>query len=389
MSTLEHLFRYAKVSGAGDERLVESQENFTTEALAEAIRRNPQPILLALGRAGIIDEDEVHHARVTAVTQWPMPASAAAPSYGFIDLVLHLTIARPDGRGHSETRREIWFENKVNAGLSGNQLAHYRDYIEAHPDSRRDLVLLAPEPMDSEAKPHQLRWQAIADAVRDTHKPGEHWLDLREYLQEIKMTEEWTLPVSAREAISLEDAYHLFRKALAVLRQVNEALDAPEHRELGFPPEFRWPNHWVERTCRNQFAAHGRVTLFFGNGRRVWVTYGYEPIDGETNMTVWLEADPKYADVRGVVRDWAKRHDSLADWGRPVEGWPVLKTTKRAILVDNSEDAVAWFVGAIDQLMGAGLYREIYPEKPAPAPDDEDELEASGAPLSADGPESD
>lgn len=42
MSTLEHLFRYAKVSGAGDERLVESQENFTSEALAEAIRRNPR-----------------------------------------------------------------------------------------------------------------------------------------------------------------------------------------------------------------------------------------------------------------------------------------------------------------------------------------------------------
>jgi predicted nuclease of predicted toxin-antitoxin system len=35
MSTLERLFRYAKVSAAGDERLVESQENFTTEALAE------------------------------------------------------------------------------------------------------------------------------------------------------------------------------------------------------------------------------------------------------------------------------------------------------------------------------------------------------------------
>jgi len=158
----------------------------------------------------------------------------------------------------------------------------------------------------------------------------------------------------SREAISLEDAYHVFRKALAVLRLVNEALDAPAHREFGFPPEFRWPNHWVERTCRNQFAAHGRVTLFFGNGRRVWVIYGYEPIDGETNMTVWLEADPKHADVRGVVRDWAKRHDSLADWGRPVEGWPVLKTTKRAILVDSSQDAVAWFVERIDQLMGAG-----------------------------------
>jgi len=97
MSTLEHLSRYAKVSGAGDERLIESQENFTTEALAEAIRRNPRPILLALGRAGIIEEDEVRHARVAAVTQWPMPASAAAPSYGFIDLVLHLTKSRHDG----------------------------------------------------------------------------------------------------------------------------------------------------------------------------------------------------------------------------------------------------------------------------------------------------
>jgi hypothetical protein len=380
MSTLERLFRYAKVSRAGDERLVESQENFTTEALADAIRRNPKPILLALGRAGIIEEYEVHHARVTAVTQWPMPASAELPSSGFIDLVLHLTIARPDGLAHSETRREIWFEIKVNAGLSGNQLPHYRDFIEAHLDSRRDLVLLAPEPIDTEVRLDQLRWQAIADAVIDTLNPGEHWLDLREYLQEIKMTEEWTLPVSAREAISLEDAYHVFRKALAVLRLVNEALDAPAHREFGFPPEFRWPNHWVERTCRNQFAAHGRVTLFFGNGRRVWVIYGYEPIDGETNMTVWLEADPKHADVRGVVRDWAKRHDSLADWGRPVEGWPVLKTTKRAILVDSSQDAVAWFVERIDQLMGAGLYREIFPEKPAPLPADEDDPEASGAP---------
>jgi hypothetical protein len=51
-STLERLFVFAKATGA------EQRENFTTEALAGAIRSDPEPFFAALCAWGIAPEAE-------------------------------------------------------------------------------------------------------------------------------------------------------------------------------------------------------------------------------------------------------------------------------------------------------------------------------------------
>jgi len=50
-SSLGRLFAYAKVS------TVDVRENYTTQCLAEAIRRDPRPMVLALAHAGVLDID--------------------------------------------------------------------------------------------------------------------------------------------------------------------------------------------------------------------------------------------------------------------------------------------------------------------------------------------
>ena len=71
MSSLGRLFDYAKIT------TVDVRENYTTQALAEAIGRDSRPIVLALARAGVLDIDTALEWRAEATTQWAFPDTVA------------------------------------------------------------------------------------------------------------------------------------------------------------------------------------------------------------------------------------------------------------------------------------------------------------------------
>jgi hypothetical protein len=362
MSSLGHLFDYAKVT------TLDIRENYTTQAFAEAIRRDNRPVVLALAHAGVLGIDAASPWRVEVTTQWAFPGtvevgaeepdekvSASPGPYRYIDLVLALS---------SEQRTcEVWIEVKVDSPINGHQLEQYRGYIDARQGERqRELVLLSPEHLNTEVPLTQIRWQDIADAIRRSGTRRDWWLDFCEYLEEIGMTEHWTLPVSAREAVALEDAYHLFRKAYTVLLEVNRQLrDAVKTTASHFPDRAPWPDDWVLRTCQKEFAEQGRVMLSMTVGRPVSVYYGYVPIDGEVAMVVWISANPKKTTDRQTVRSWAA--ERLPGWQRPGDGWQIVQTSTRAISDEFSsrDAAVKWFLARLVEIVDAGLYDEVYP----------------------------
>jgi len=258
---------------------------------------------------------------------------------------------------------EVWVEIKTGAGIHGDQLERYRAYIDAHSDElARALVLLAPEKLRTAVELVSLRWQDVADAIERSATQVDWWRDFAAYLEEIGMTEHWTLPVTAREAVALEDAHHLFRKAFAVIDDVNGRIRDGAQTPAGtaFPDWFAWPQSWVLRTCQSQFADRGRVMLSETGERPVSIFYGYVPMGGEVVMAVWIEANPRNTTARQSVRSWATAR--LPDWERPGDEWQIVQQTTRAILVESRDEAVGWFLDRLGEIVDAGLYSEVYPE---------------------------
>src|SRR5262245_11842129 len=115
MSSIGRLFDYAKIAA------VDVRENYTTQALAEAIRCDVRPVVLALSHAGVLGIDASLDWRVEVTTQWSFPdtvSKAADPtegnedgalaavetssSYRYIDLVLLLATG--------QQKCEVWIE---------------------------------------------------------------------------------------------------------------------------------------------------------------------------------------------------------------------------------------------------------------------------------------
>jgi hypothetical protein len=239
VSTLKRLYDYAKVATS------EPLENFTTEALAGAIRADPAPILDALGRRGIIAPDLVRD--VAAFTQVYV---SVADRYGYLDLMLQLEL--PPGP------HEVWFENKTGSPEGVGQLAFYRAVIDANAADgvERHLVALAPYAISRDQHHVFVSWQEVATAAR-MHATSPFWHDLVEFLEEIGMTEESTLPVTAREAAAVTDAHRLFTKTKAVLTRVNAW--AREHI-TDWPGDAWWKDGQIRGGMLRQFAEKGRFT---------------------------------------------------------------------------------------------------------------------------------
>src|SRR3990172_8056806 len=101
-STLGRLFDFAKAPNSS------AIENFTTEALAGAIRADPRPFLLALRRHDLV--------RAAPLTDLDVLTQVVMPGTGILDLVV--VSASPE-------LPELWIEVKVDAAESGRQLDAY------------------------------------------------------------------------------------------------------------------------------------------------------------------------------------------------------------------------------------------------------------------------
>lgn len=332
-SNLARLFTYARAEGN------RPRENFTTEALAAAIRHDPAPILATLADRGVLDPTAVR-----SIDPFTQVTFAGA---GIVDLLLVVSAHGGD--------QQVWIEVKVDAGLSGHQLDHYRQYIDTATDGvRRDLVLLSPSAIHTRVPHVAVRWREVAAAAVRLAPDLPSWTDLVSYLREIGMTDR-AYPITLRESAALDDAVGLYRKAVDAIATTNRQL-----REEGFP---RWvradrgSTAWANQRVGQQLRQRGRLMAFGSNQYKGWILYGFHSRDGETFASVWLEVDPKRTGERQSVREQADAGGLDTSWLRPLDGarWQVLVKEARAIAFESEEATADWFVACHRELRDAGV----------------------------------
>ena len=331
MSTLKRLFEYTETAQSGP------LENFTTEALAGAIASDWAPILDVLGQHGIVTPDLVTD--VEPFTQYHVTDGTRS---GYVDLVLQV---------QTETGpHEVWCENKVWAPESGSQLAFYASVIAnaTHNGIVRHLVVIAPHRISDAVDHVFIPWQRIAAAAR-RHQGSLWWAELAQFLEEIRMTEDTTLPVTAGEAASLDDAHHLFVKVRAIMVAANV-------QAVEVVPEWRdhwWPESHITRALMRSFVEKGRYTLTSGWGHQAFLVWGAVPHPDGVWFVVWVESEPKRTAARSeLLRSVEGR---LAGWSRPHGRWAILAAERRAVTFETEDEAVEWFMDRLRDLRDAGV----------------------------------
>jgi hypothetical protein len=273
-STLSRLFLYAKATRA------EACENFTTEAIAGAIRVSPDLFLAVLADAGLVAST----ARlVSAFTQVPLVRSGTVR---YLDLVIEVQEAT--------VRRQLWLEVKVGAGESGDQLAAYREHIARWPTSPPPtLGVLGPRPLGGLP---WISWQSLWRALA-SRESDPVWADIRAYLEEIKMADTYDEPITASELSSLRAAHGLTGKVARILTRFG--VDA---RIIW--PDSRWPasEAKVLDSVGRHFVRHGSLAIGATTRFRVGCSAGvYQEPTGETYVGLWLWAKPSWLPERTAV----------------------------------------------------------------------------------------
>ena len=180
VSTLERLFTYAKASE------VSARENFTTEALAGAIRIEPEPFVDFLRTGLLLPPGPIRDIDIST--------QVAVPGTGYLDVVLSCVSERG--------REELWGELKVDAGESGTQLDAYLRHIEGLPAARRPrLFTLGRSPVRDDPAIPFLSWHALRRSLL-AQPAGPAWLDFAQYLSEISVSDDFDQAISAHEAAS-------------------------------------------------------------------------------------------------------------------------------------------------------------------------------------------
>lgn len=333
-STFGRLFTYARESKA------DALENFTTEALAAAIREDPGPIVQVL-RHMLLLPSEGDPIEVVPATQVGVPAA------GILDLVLDIR--------YPASAVELWIEVKVVAGESGRQLDNYRKHLASFPaDGRPTLVTLARVPIRDPLVVPWISWQSIWLAARRASTTSTHWHDLRLFLEEIRMADQFDDPVSAREAASLADASGLFGKTRRLLAAVT-----PEANTRW--PTFTWPTgeRQIQRVMSRQFATHGRFIIVAGEGYRGYLIIGVTPIEGEAHLGFWVETRDKAVEPRRRIIAAADAAGLTADWERDMGSWGGLHRFERLVGFPSHADVVRWFITRFEELDAAGILTVI------------------------------
>lgn len=337
MSTLERLYSYAKASGAG------ARENFTTEALAGAIRDDPAPMLRLLRDAGLLPPDEV--------TELELDTQVVLTGTGVLDLVI---VAIAAGR-----RRELWGEIKVDAGESGTQLDAYRRHLAGIPDAiRPTLFTLGPHALRDDSTIPFLSWHWLRRSIH----PGDTrtWRDFADYLSEVRMSDDFDQPVAAREAAALDDFRYLHGK---VARIVTEAGSQAADRWPGLP----WPKgeSSIRKRLFDRFATHQQLVIGVQRAKTSWLVFGAEPKSGEAHVMVCVETWPSAADLQRTILAQADDAGFGPEWHRSLGAWGGLKRTERLVVLGDHEAAVVWILARIEELAAAGVLGLLTGDGPA------------------------
>ena len=324
------LFTYARSTG------MSQIENFTTEALAAAIRVDHEPFMRVMSQFGVVSNPASADVHVTT--------QEAIPGVGVIDLIGRVIV-------RTVVVAEVWIEAEVWAPESGDQLSRYLRHLATRTDGvTRVLVTVGPKPVGSLDGVPWISWQAFRDDINRSRDPNPIWREFSAFLEEQNVADTSTDPLTAREAASLLDAYSFFKKATRVLTDVNEI-----GRE-------RWPTWgWggkdqITQLILGQFQRQAPFTIFT-TMRPVYLVIGYTDLRavGEAQLTVWVESDPKKAEVRMTVLRAAEAGGLDSAWIRRTDSWQALGRTHRAATIEGAQGAVSWFIERLEELDRAGM----------------------------------
>lgn len=331
MSNLGRLYSYAKGG-------VDAKEDFTTEALAICVRHDPAPLLDALRAEGLV-ADEVNPTTVEAYTQ------VSVPRVGRVDLVVRLGGA---------TLEECWFEVKVDAPETGDQLTRYGAHLSALPaEGRPQLIVLARDPIRPDGPP-LLAWRTVHAAARTSETP--HWQDLADWLEELRMVDTHDGPISPEELEAFPQAVNLFEKLCLVLADACSRL-APRY------PEFAWPARGAVRgAVEGELSFRGRFMLKvpLRVGGNTLLYFGVEG-RGSPTPEAWVESNPKYGPQRRAIIDAADRGGLNSAWVRQLVTWQALRVAHPAGEPIDQSALTTWFVERVDELATAGVL-ELMPK---------------------------
>jgi hypothetical protein len=326
-STFTRLYRYAKAVGA------DAKENFTTEALRAAIETDARPMLIALRTIGFEEASDIRD----VATQCSIAGA------GIIDLIL--TLGLSEGR-----RRTIWIEVKVDADESGDQIANYRRFIEKLPENHRPaLVVLGPRSLRDGVL--WLSWQQVRVAINGSGTASSYWLDLKTYLEEIRMADNYDEPLSQAELEVLGRARSLLGKTTRMLTPFALAAN-------GIWRGAGWPD--TEADVQSfMLGLFGRLgTYRIGNVLSGWhgLSAGlHHSPAGEARIGLWIWMNPKRVFERSVVLEAAAKVPLGDEWHLAQGDWEVFGAYRAATQFATHADATSWLIDRFVQMRDVGL----------------------------------
>lgn len=345
-STLYRLFTYAKADEA------EALENFTTEALAAALREDLSPLLSVLRTVDVPRPPEPPF-QVQVHSQVPIGTA------GTVDLVVRL---------QSDVKtEEYWFEVKAHAKESGKQLSDYKEHVDSLPrDLRPALIVLSAKPLKMSVQVPELRWQAVWKAAAPLRARSPYWRDLRLFLEEKHMAHPYDVPATSREACALNEAYSLLKKMEVALVPVAEYAAT-------LMPDWSWPTKpaQIQIKLANSFRWHGNFTLGHSAKYRAGIAVGVYRDDesGEAWAGVRVWANPKATTLISQLHATANKAKLSQDWSREAEKWNALTSYRRLATFDEQDNVAGWLMARLKELADSGLLKLI-PTLGAPAPEE-------------------
>lgn len=326
-STFTRLYRYAKAVGA------EAKENYTTEALRACITTDARPFVLALRRAGIFD--------VAADANLSVQTQLAVKGAGQIDLVVTIA-AEP---------RPFWFELKVDAGESGDQVSNYEAFIASLAEPNRPrLVVLGPEPL-RDGLPW-LSWQHLREAIVESRTASPYWHDFKTYLEEIGMADSHDERVSDSEVRALRSARRLLGKASRILTPFAQAASKAW-------PGSLWPltEAKVVDAVASSFVSHGTLSIGNATNLRANVSAGmyHEPLTEDAWLGLWIWCRPNRVRERRAILDIVECRSWADDWFRDGAEWELFGAYRQLVSFESHAAATAWLTSCLVQLRDAGM----------------------------------
>lgn len=318
-STLYRLWTFAKATEKP------ALENFTTEALAAAIRSDPRPILRALA----VPDGQ----RVVVSTQ------RYEKRCGYLDLVL--------GLGD----REIWIEVKLWAGESGCQLATYQAVaLAAAPARLIRVVQIGRTPLSNTVD--FISWQELHRAIAELQDAGAWWHDLRLFLEENQMASDDHGPITQEEANAVAPAISLFPKLVRVLTLTTARCNA-----LTKPP-LVWPTD--ERKIRDQllrrFAERDSISLEVRPERpALGIVIGARGAD----LAVWIWAEPGLLAERRQLLERLEKLDEPWEIEREATEWGLASCSRPLARFESQESAADWLVARVGGLGRVGVLERL------------------------------